>query len=156
MNQENDEPRVAPTELTTGVMRGIDHIDSLGARPVAPGDTSVEPAPYKKEPLFSKKVLIGWATATLIIWFGLTVIVPEIFRSIKAGIAESIAEKKPGEDIVRTRDGKLIIKRTERGVTFETEGKRREIDLPVRPAVPAVPATPAPEPPPPSDATGKK
>ena len=156
MNQENDEPRVAPTELTTGVMRGIDHIDSLGARPVAPGDTSVEPAPYKKEPLFSKKVLIGWATATLIIWFGLTVIVPEIFRSIKAGIEESIADTQPGERIIETPNGKLTVTRTERGITVETRRGRREIDLPVRPAPVIAPVPPAPEPVPPPDPTGKK
>jgi hypothetical protein len=156
MNGENDEPRVAPTELTTRVMRGVEPIDSLGASPLAPEKPAAEPAPYKKEPLFSKKVLIGWATATLIIWFGLTVIIPEIVRSIKVGIEESIAEKKPGEQIVRTRNGNLTITRTERGLTVETRDGRREIDLPIRPAPVIAPVPPAPEPVPPPDPTGKK
>jgi hypothetical protein len=156
MNQENEEPRVAEPALTTGVMRGVDRIDSLGASPVPAGEPADEPAPYKKEPLFSKKVLIGWATATLIIWFGLTVIIPEIFRSIKVGIEESIADTPPGERILETPNGKLVITRTERGVTVETRRGRREIDLPARTAPVVAPAPPAPDPVPPPEATGKK
>src|SRR5687767_10122518 len=156
MNQENEEPRVPETALVTGVMRGADRIDSLGASPVAAGDPAAEPARYKKEPLFSKKVLIGWATATLIIWFGLTVIVPEIFRSIKVGIEESLADTPVGERILETPNGKLTIIKTETGVTIETRRGRREIDLPTRAPTPVAPAAPPVEPVPPPEATGKK
>ena len=155
MNHENEEPRVAETGLMTGVTRGVDRIDSLGARPVA-NDPAAQPTPYKKDPLFSKKVLIGWATATLIIWFGLTVVVPEIFRSIKVGIEESLANTPAGERILETPNGKLTIIRTETGITIESRRGRREIDLPTRPAPVIAPAPPAPEPVPPPDVTGKK
>lgn len=77
--------RVRDAELTTGVMRGMDQLDSLNAqlepRSVDPID-EVPPQPYVKERLFSRKVLIGWAAATLIVWFALTMIVPVVLESV--------------------------------------------------------------------------
>ena len=159
MTDGNEELRVPPTALTTGVMRGVEQIDSLGAQPVPAGEPPPEPVPYVKEPLFSKKVLIGWAAATFILWFGVTVIIPEIVRTIKTGIEESIANTPPGARILQTPNGKLTIIKTETGITVETRRGKREITFPPRdatPIPPVSPAPPAPEPLPPPDPTGKK
>src|SRR5215203_4408527 len=92
--------QVRDAELTTGVMRGMEQLDSLNAGlepyPMEPLNT-VPPAPYKKERLFSRKVLFGWAAATLIVWFLLTMIFPAVIGSVQTAIVSSIEESARAE-----------------------------------------------------------
>ena len=87
------------TELTTGVMRGIDQLDSLNAGldphaidPIA----SAPPPEFKKERVFSRKVLFGWAGATLVIWFLVRVIAPIVVESVQSAIVSSIEDEHWG------------------------------------------------------------
>ncbi len=90
------------------------------------------PADYVREPLFSRRVMIAWATGAFVLWFGVTFIVPEIVSSIKAEIRESVRE--PGTNTrVRVRDRTVIIETPGGPSVAEPE-----------------PAPPAPEPLPPS------
>ena len=153
-----DRTRVEHEIATTGVMRGVEQIDSFAARPVAPA----EPEPYVREPLFSKKVLFGWAFATLAVWFALSFVVPEIIETIRTEIASRVepAGRGPaGERIYRTRRGVVKITRTDKGITIEQVDAAdapaaATVTVPVvPPAEPAPPAGAAPAPPQP---TGKK
>ncbi len=87
--------QVRDADLTTGVMRGMDQLDSLNegleSYPMDPFD-AVPPQPYKKERLFSRKVLIGWAAATLIVWFVLTMIFPVIRETVVTEIRARMTE----------------------------------------------------------------
>ncbi len=77
--------QVRDAELTTGVMRGMDQLDSLNAGLEPHSVASIDefpPEPYVKEKLFSRKVLIGWAAATLIVWFVLTMIFPIVLERV--------------------------------------------------------------------------
>jgi hypothetical protein len=81
-----DEPRSQRLDepiINTGIVPGAGE-----AWPPAPVEP--EPPAYVKEPLFSKKVLAGWAIGTLVVWFAFTVVVPEIVRSVKAEIRAHI------------------------------------------------------------------
>lgn len=77
-------------EVPTGVMRSIEQLDALNANRLEPLPPETEPLPeappYKKERLFSRKVMIGWAAATLLIWFALSFITPIIAETVKAEI----------------------------------------------------------------------
>ena len=77
-------------EMPTGVIRSIEQLDALNANRLEPLPPVLEPLPeappYKKDRLFSRKVMIGWAVATLLVWFALTFITPIIAETVKAEI----------------------------------------------------------------------
>ena len=85
-------PRTRPVEpeMPTGVVRSLDQLDSLNANRLdqLPPDFNElpEPPPYKKERLFSRKVLIGWAVATLLVWFAISFITPIIVETVRAEV----------------------------------------------------------------------
>lgn len=87
--------QVRDAELTTGVMRGMDQLDSLNAG-VEPHSVDLidefPPQPYVKERLFSRKVLVGWAAATLIVWFVLTMIFPVVLETVGDEIRSNMTE----------------------------------------------------------------
>jgi hypothetical protein len=94
MNEPTPKPQqVRDAELNTGVMRGIEQLDSLNAglesHALDPVET-VPPQKYKKERLFSRKVLFGWAAATLVLWFSIRVIAPIVVESVESAIVSSI------------------------------------------------------------------
>jgi hypothetical protein len=85
-------PRTRPVEpeMPTGVVRSLDQLDSLNANrldPLPPDfDELPEPPPYKKERLFSRKVMIGWAVATLLVWFAISFITPIVVETVRTEI----------------------------------------------------------------------
>jgi hypothetical protein len=122
-----------------------------------------EPAPYVKEPLFSRRVMIGWAIGTLVVWFGLTVIVPAVIQSIKGAVVGTVPTDGTTR-VIRTPNGTTItitggpgggvtVDRT-RGTPAPEPGTRTIIAVPNGGAI----AEPAPiaEPVPPREPTGKK
>jgi hypothetical protein len=131
-DSQQDKTRVQNAELPTGVMRGMQQLDSLNARvePLGEYPDDITPPPYVKERLFSRKVLFGWAAATLIVWFAFSFIVPVILESVKTAVVESIRENaQPAGS--NTRD----------------PGRGAQPALPVPPtpdALPAPAASPAP------------
>jgi hypothetical protein len=113
MTNPNDEYRdqIAdrPT-MSTGVQRGLDQLESLGMQqpPPAPAE------PYKKEPLFSKKVLIGWGLGTLAVWFVVTMIIPSIAGAIRGAIRDGTVSTS-GDNTIKTitlRNGTVITIKT--------------------------------------------
>ena len=102
MDEPTSSPRpqqVRDAELTTGVIRGIEQLDSLNAGLGAYAIDPVGAAPpqeYKKERLFSRKVLFGWAGATLVIWFLVRVIAPVVVESVQSAIVSSIEDEHLG------------------------------------------------------------
>lgn len=125
-----------------------------------------EPSPaakaYEKEPLFSKKVLIGWSLATLIVWFTLSFVVPAVVESVKEAIVTNVGEPEKntaGETVFRTKRGIITIKRTSTGIVIDRQEPGTPAAAPAAPALPEpviapVEVKPAPAPAP--GATGKK
>jgi hypothetical protein len=137
-----DEPRpqhLDDQNVVTGIEPAAEAWQLLPVEPEVPA--------YVKEPLFSKKVLAAWAIGTLMVWFAITVVVPEIVRSVKSEIRMRMAEpgmNTAGERVIETPGGRIIIKRDEKG-TIVVE----RIAPGGGPAAPVVRVTapPAPEPP---------
>ena len=137
-------------------------LDSYDRGEILPPEPSPAAEAYKKEPLFSKKVLFGWGIATLVVWFTLSFIVPSVVQSIREAIVTSVGERErnaDGETVIRTKRGVITIKRTPTGIVID-----RQEPGSAAPAAPA-PAAPLPEPvvapvevkpAPAPEATGKK
>ena len=145
MTDQPDEGRdhkVDQATMTTGILKGVRQIEGLeGNLSPAFEDSPSEP-PYVKEPLFSKKVLIGWATAAFVVWFAFSFIVPEIIREVKSAVVDAMEE--PGSNtatktVIRTRNG-MTITRTETGISIERKGSA--------PAAATTPTAPIAAPPP--------
>jgi hypothetical protein len=67
------------------------------------------PAPYVKEPLFNKKVMLVWAVGAALVWFAFSFVLPIAFESAKSAIVQSIKEaEKSGSNVVIKRDGQTI------------------------------------------------
>ena len=142
---EERETRVDNATRLTGIIRGAD----LPANDPAPFEQApaADPVVYKKEPLFSRRVLIGWALGTLVVWFGLTVIVPAIVESVKTAIVSSVPDEQGTRTIV-TRNGTTITirKGPDGGITVDRRGPGSAAPAapePVTPVIPAKPAEPA-------------
>jgi hypothetical protein len=137
-------------------------LESYNRGEMLPPEPSPAAEAYKKEPLFSKKVLFGWGIATLVVWFTLSFIVPSVVQSIREAIVTSVGERErnaDGETIIKTKRGIITIKRTPTGIVID-----RQEPGSAAPAAPA-PAAPLPEPvvapvevkpAPAPEATGKK
>ncbi len=99
--------------------------------------------PYVKEPLFSKKVLIGWALGTLVVWFGFTVIVPAIVQSVKSAIVNTVPDADGTRTIV-TRNGTTITIKSgpDGGITVDRKGRGTAAPLPPEPVTPVEPVEP--------------
>ena len=137
MMERRDERLADETRLVQPQLDSYDRGELVPPEPPSAAD------PYKKEPLFSKKVLIGWSLATLIVWFTLSFIVPPVVQSIREAIVTSVGERErnaDGETVIRTKRGVITIRRTPTGIVID----RQEPGSPA-PAAPA-PATPLPEP----------
>jgi hypothetical protein len=118
-------------------------LDSFDRGELLPPEPSPAAEAYRKEPLFSKKVLIGWGLGTLIVWFTLSFIVPPVVQSIRDAIVSSVGESQrntAGETIIKTKRGIITIKRTPTGIVID-----RQEPGSAAPAAPA-PAAPLPEP----------
>jgi hypothetical protein len=94
--------------------------------------TEPPPAPYVKEPLFNKKVMLAWAAGAALVWFAVKVVLPIAFESARTAIVQSIKEaEKTGSNVVIKRDGQTI--------TISTQPAQ-----PAGKAAPAATAAPAP------------
>ncbi len=126
--------------------------------PVAP-----EPAVYKREPVFSKKVMILWASLALGAWFMVKMVVPMVFvnvkDTIKGAIEKAQVESRNGhgpQKITIVRDGKVITIETGPNGTTVTKTAADVTPAPAAApgtkasgtgAIDAPAALPAPEPP---------
>ena len=143
-----DETRLAQPQL-----------DSYDRGEMLPPEPSPAAEAYRKEPLFSKKVLFGWGIATLIVWFTLSFIVPPIVQSIKTAIVTSVGERErnaEGETIIRTKRGIITIKRTPTGIVIDRQEPGAAAPAPAAPAPVVAPVEVKPAPAPAPEATGKK
>jgi hypothetical protein len=114
---------------------------------------------YRKEPLFSKKVMIGWGVATLIVWFTLSFVVPAVVQSVKTAIVSNIGEpeKTPtGETVFKTRRGIVTIRRTPTGIIIDRQEPGAAAAAPSLPEPVVAPVVVGPPPAPAPEATGKK
>lgn len=79
--------KAGDTEITSRAAQSFEQLDSLNANRFDELPPSIhdlpEPVPYKKERLFSRKVIIGWAAATLVVWFAITFIVPAVLETVR-------------------------------------------------------------------------
>ena len=138
-------PPAQPT-MTTGIARGMHQLEDLENR--VPQPSEAERA-YATEPLFSKKVLLGWAAAAFAVWMVFQIVVPVIKETVRAAVVESVAE--PGSNaatkqVIRTRNG-LTITRTDKGVTIQRETPGAASAAPVVIPTPEAPKEPAAAPP---------
>lgn len=140
---EHRQERLDEKTITPGIHPGPDEA-SMPA-PFEPG-----PPPYVREPLFSKKVLAGWAIGTLMVWFAITVVVPEIVRSVKSEIRMRMAEpgmNTAGEKVIETPGGRITIRRDAAGtivVERTPPGGGPAAPIVTVTTPPAAPAPPAP------------
>ena len=151
---ESRDERVADgTRLVPGDLGGYDRGD------IVPQASTAAVEAYRKEPLFSKKVMIGWGLATLIVWFTLSFVVPAVVESVKTAIVSNIGEpeKTPaGETVFKTRRGVVTIKRTPTGIIIDRQEPGAAAPAPALPEPVAAPVIVAPPPAPAPEATGKK
>jgi len=108
-------------------------------------DASLEPietaeAPYKKEPLFNKKVMLVWAIGAAVVWFAVSFVLPIAFESAKMAIVQSIKEAEgTGSNVIIERDGQKITIRTKTATPAATPPAA---GTPAATAAPPVPAQP--------------
>jgi hypothetical protein len=101
--------------------------------------------PLKRERLFSRKVLIGWALFALVAYFGVQIAVTAIKSSFREAVRSGVVTSTPTADgvVIQTPNGtKISIGRDRRhpGVTIT-----RTIDKPIPPPNPTMPAAGAPK-----------
>lgn len=139
MSEPASEPKSEPTPqpqetlYSPAATRAVPAVTDESALPVPS-----ESAPYDPGPLFSKKVLIGWALAALTVWFAFTFIGPIVKEAVKSAIVSSLEEAGSNtavKTVITTKNG-LTITRSEKGVTIERNS----------PPGPTPPATAKPEP----------
>jgi hypothetical protein len=83
-----------------------------------------EPAPVAhQERLFSRRVLFGWAFATLVVVFAVTVILPMVAPIVKESVISSI-----------------VLQMKERGMNVRVNGQPVEPTMPRIPDIPPAPA----------------
>lgn len=104
--------------------RAMRNVDYLGGASLESIDDTPPPA-YVREPLFSRKVIIGWATATLVAWFAISFIAPVILESIKTAVKSSMVDGHAQKVRVVTPTGII------------------NIDIPQPPTPPTPPTPPA-------------
>ena len=86
-----------------------------------------EPAPVvEQERLFSRRVLFGWALATLLVVFAITVILPMVVPLVRDSVTASV-----------------MAKMKERGVNVRMDGHNVRVDGPNAPVAPGAPAAAA-------------
>jgi hypothetical protein len=148
MNEPEKRPATFhPDPNVTGMMP----LDSLDQNAVEPVES---PLPYKPEPLFNKKVMLGWALATAAVWFAVQAIVPIAIESARTAIVESVEEvsgQHPGSTVTIRRNGKVITitrdpvtGRSTTTITAPPVTEPRTVPAPDAPVVPAPEPAPAP------------
>lgn len=138
---EGREQKLDHATMPTGILRDVRQLGGLEGRIAPAPESQPSESPYVKEPLFSRKVLIGWAAGALVVWLIFTFIAPIVIESVKAGVLASIEQpalNNAAKTVIRTRNG-LTITRTARGVTISR-------NTPVATAPTAPVAVPAPVP----------
>ena len=97
--------------------------------------------PARREPLFSRKVLIGWAVLTLALYFGVRIAKDVVNRSVRESVRVSRGAGAAGAN--SRPDGVVIMLPNGKRITINNGGA--EISLPdAPPALPAPKAEPAP------------
>lgn len=99
--------------------------------------------PARREPLFSRKVLIGWALLTLGLYFGVRMVKDVINQSVRESVRVSGARgaNAPG---AKSRPGRVVIM-LPNGKRITIDGNGAEVSLPdAPPTLPAQKAEPAP------------
>ncbi len=88
-------------------------------------EVEVAPPVYHKERLFSRKVLIGWAAATLTLWFLIRFVAPVVMNTVGETVRETVID--------RLHD---------RGVNVKVNGRTVTPTIPAIPPIPPIPAIP--------------
>lgn len=133
---ESDRPRPVESRepAPTGVQSAASAWEDLGLVP-----TVALPPPVRKERLFSRKVLIGWALLTLAAYFGLRLVTTVVKDSVREAVAARRVPGKQGSVVIVLPNGEKI--------TINRNGSARgpipEIVIP-KPAEPVAPQIPPP------------
>ena len=126
---QNPGEREAETRLRDTVLPPFEPLQDASLEPVESAET-----PYKKEPLFNKKVMLMWAIGAAVVWFAVSFVLPIALQSAKIAIVESIKEAEgTGSNVIIERNGQKI--------TISTKGTSGATAAPA--PVPAKPAPPA-------------
>ncbi len=146
---QNPDERDVDTPMHETGMIPFDSLESASLEPVEPASL-----PYKKEPLFNKKVMLVWALGAAAVWVAITFILPIAFDSAKSAIVQSIKEAEgSGSNVIIERNGQKI--------TITTKSSNLPPGTPApgaagATAAPPVPAQPAQPPQPSQSAQGSK
>jgi hypothetical protein len=129
---QNPNERDVETRMhETGVVP-LDALENAGLEPVEP-----PPLPYKKEPLFNKKVMLAWAIGAAAVWFAVSFVLPIAFESAKSAIVQSIKDAEgTGSNVIIQRDGDKITITTQPSATPAAAAKPPKPAKPVKPAKP--------------------
>lgn len=143
---EGREQKLDHATMPTGILRGVRQLGGLEGRIAPAPESQPSESPYVKEPLFSRKVLIGWAAGALVVWLIFTFIAPIVIESVKSGVLASIEQpalNNAAKTVIRTRNG-LTITRTARGVTISRNTP--SATAPTKPVAVPAPVKPVPAP----------
>ena len=127
---QNPDERNLETGMHDPGLTSFDSLQEGSLEPIEPA-----PPPYKKEPLFNKKVMLAWAIGAAAVWFVFSFVLPIAFESAKSAIVQTIkeAETENGGTVTITRNG--------RGITI-TRTNAPAATTPAAGAAPSATATP--------------
>ena len=135
---QNPGERESDTRLRDTMLPPIEPLQDASLEPIESAE-----APYKKEPLFNKKVMLVWAIGAAVVWFAVSFVLPIAFESAKIAIVQSIKEAEgTGSNVIIERDGQKITIRT-KTVTPPAAGTPAATAAPPVPAQPVKPVQPA-------------
>ena len=114
---------------------GLIPLDSLERSEI---ETAPAAPPYRKEPLFNKKVMAVWAIGAFAVWFGVTVVLPVVVAEVKTVVRERLKEAETNSAgtlrIIRDKEGRIITI-TKEPVTITTPAPPAPVQAP-QPAKP--------------------
>src|SRR6476659_914056 len=84
---QNPGERDSETRLRDTVLPPFEPLQDAHLEPIESAET-----PYRKEPLFNKKVMLVWAIGAAVVWFAVSFVLPIAFESAKSAIVQSIKE----------------------------------------------------------------
>jgi len=133
----------------TGVQRSADEPEPLPSELQSPWradwghDLSQPPEverPIRRERLFSRKVLIGWAALTLALYFGVRMVKDMVNRSVRGSVHVNRGARAPAAGANSRSDGLTILLPNGKRITINNTGA--EVSLPDAPPAPSAQSAP--------------
>ena len=98
--------------------------------------------PVRRERLFPRKVLIGWALLALVVYFGVRIVSSVVKESVKQAVITAAQKSDTKEIIYRTPNGRITISRNKPNGSISISGSQPDVAEHPTPAATAAPRAP--------------